>query len=890
MAPVTVFLVAIACLLAAAAAVRPLALRTHVPEAVWLIALGVVLRTTGLVPPATIAALAPFFAALALIIVLFEAGRDMVFGTASEQVVRARKLALAGAALVVPLVALFSQALSGLHLLPVWSWTHAFMLGALLLCTAPEVFAPTLYRRAHPGLVAALEREAALTGALAIAATACCIDLLSLRVPVGKAYAAIAAGFGLGLAFGAFAGLLWITAIRRVGPGRGVYPYTLAAILGLYVVTDTLGGIGALAVLVFGAVVSNAGPLVAALFRPRGGAVVEAADEDFRAALDDHARTVEITRVLLFTFLGMNLGPPWGLLAMGIVLGLLLVVLRLLAARLVLRGVDDRTFSALALGWPRGMVVAGLAALPHAAAVPGTESLTTLVFAAVATTCVAFGVAVSPLGHAHVSEDIAKEKGPSGHVRGDMSDGAKVARTVAPAATVDEVSGAAAREPTAGAGAASRESGSPAAPTSEARRGGESASLRAAEDAVEPASPGGGGTGASPGRSAIAGDPRSFGGPGAPARETGADPRAGDGSAAAMPGRTAVADAPGSATLQREPMGVLAAVSASLSGGAASSTASERSDPASGTTAVIRGKTLPPEEAVVSGRTVVPEGPAGSGRTVAPEGPALAGQTLTPEEAVVSGRTVVPEGAGLAGKTLLPDAIGGERRGLFAIDMPPPGRTLVPGEPLAGPRTLLPGESSPGTRVAEVPRFAPPGAPRSSERTVLRGSGPGAPELVRHVFVSSPAGTTVTQETSVVLPVTRMAEAPATGLPVRGAPSPTRASEAVTPVAEPEPLGTGPAGDGSPRAPGETATALAVEASPGPERPEVAEPRGAGLEVAVTFVAPEPELPATAEAPEPGPAVKEPALLDLVGEAILPSGHVLKNIVKETGEGGTKEG
>ena len=80
--------------------------------------------------------------------------------------------------------------------------------------------------------------------------------------------------------------MLWITAIRRVGPGRGVYPYTLAAILALYVVTDTLGGIGALAVLVFGAVVSNAGPLVAQLFRPRG-TVVEAADEDFRAALDD---------------------------------------------------------------------------------------------------------------------------------------------------------------------------------------------------------------------------------------------------------------------------------------------------------------------------------------------------------------------------------------------------------------------------------------------------------------------------------------------------------------------------------------------------------------------------------------------------------------------------
>ncbi|WP_434420262.1 hypothetical protein [Nannocystis pusilla] len=858
MAPVTVFLVAIACLLAAAAAVRPLALRTNVPEAVWLVALGVVLRTTGIVPPATIAALAPFFAAVALIIVLFEAGRDMVFGAASDQVVRARKLALAGAALVVPLVALFSQALSGLHLLPVWSWTHAFMLGALLLCTAPEVFAPTLYRRAHPGLVAALEREAALTGALAIAATAFCIDLLSLRVPVGKAYAAIAAGFGLALAFGAFAGLLWISAIRRVGPGRGVYPYTLAAILALYVVTDTLGGIGALAVLVFGAVVSNAGPLVGALFRPRGGAAVEAADEDFRAALDDHARTVEITRVLLFTYLGMNLGPPWGLLAMGIVLGLLLVVLRLLAARLVLRGVDERTFSALALGWPRGMLVAGLAALPHAAAVPGTESLTTLVFAAVATTCVAFGVAVSPLGHAHVSEDISQGKGPSGHAPGDMSGGTGKVREVAPAATVDEVMGKA------GAPASREQDGSSRGASAEG-----------------PASPGAVLT-----THEVRGVPGGAGGEGlgGPAASG-----AGEAGLAALASETLA----GETAVGGEPVvtrTVLAEVSTSPAAGSAQVAASGSAEGAG-----VSGKTLPPEEPVVSGKTVVP-------------GSSVSGKTLPPEEAV------------LGGKTLLAEATGGERRGLFAVDMPPAGRTLVPGEPPAGPRTLLPGESSPGMRSADVPRFAPPGTSRNSERTVLRGSGPGAPELVRHVFISSPAGTTVTRETSVAPPRTTDAPGRESGLPVSvesagaSAVLPTRtvnvessavssglpvrtvnvessaaasagrmvnvesggATSAEVPASAMPTIATrevaaSVAGTELPatRAAREEAPAGAAAVEPG-KTPGLPEPGVAGLEVAVTFTE-----PATPEPPKPAVAA-DPPLLELVSEAILPSGHVLR--------------
>ncbi len=420
--PVTVFLVAVACLLVAAAAARPLAARTGVPEALWLVAVGALLRATGLASAATIAALAPFFAALALIIVLFEAGRDMRFGEGDGVGGRARRLAGAGAVLSVPAVMLLSMALSGLNLLPTWSWTHGLMLGALLLATAPEVFSPSLKQAGAPAkVVATLERESAIRGALAIAVTATCIDLLSLRVGEGQALAAIAAGFGLGLAFGAFAGLLWIAAIRRVGPVRSVYPYTLAGLLGLYVVTDVLGGIGALAVLVFGAVVANAGALVAVLFRPRGAqSEGDAADEDFRAALDDHARTVEIVRALLFLFIGLGLGPPWGLLLMGIALGLILVVTRLLATRLVLRGLPEQEHAALAAGWPSGMVVAGLAALPHAAAVPGTEHLTTLVFSAVVTTCVAFAFGRAH-GHSAARAELAPATGPKEPARMDMA-------------------------------------------------------------------------------------------------------------------------------------------------------------------------------------------------------------------------------------------------------------------------------------------------------------------------------------------------------------------------------------------------------------------------------------------------------------------------------------
>lgn len=394
--PVIVFLLAVACLLVAGAATRPLFERSGVPEALWLVGLGVALRTTGLVPAATVAALAPFFAALALVIVLFEAGRSLRVGAPREEAGRSLRLALAGAAATVPLVALCSMALHGLELLPIWSWTHALMLGALLTCTAPEVFTPSLRAAGvDPAATRVLGRESAITGALAIAGTALCIDLLSLQVAEGGALAAIAAGFGLGLSFGSFAGLLWISAVRLLAEGRRIYPYTLAGVIALYVFTEALGGIGALAVLVFGAIVANAGALVELLYRPRDAEAAPAPRSDeFAAALDEHANTVAIFRVLMFAFIGLGLGPPWGLLVMGVALGLLLVVARLAASRAAVGGLDERAAAALAGSGPRGMAAAALAALPWAAAVPGTQSLTTLVFAATVTTCAAFAAGI----------------------------------------------------------------------------------------------------------------------------------------------------------------------------------------------------------------------------------------------------------------------------------------------------------------------------------------------------------------------------------------------------------------------------------------------------------------------------------------------------------------
>ena len=421
--PVTVFLLVVAGLLVVGTLGERVFVRTGVPAVIWLIALGLLVRVTGIVPAAIVTGLAPYFAALALVIILFDAGTQL--SRAGEAVPapadlrRAQLLGFAGFAATVVVVALFSQALYGLDILPTWSWAHAFMLGSLLACGASEVFLPSLAAagvRAEIG--ALLRRESAITKALAVAGVVVCLDLLSPQVAVGGAVLAMLAGFGFALAFGSVAGIAWIVALQRLaGDPRASLPessrqdrdtrnygFTLAVMLVLYVLTEASGGAGPLAVLVFGVTLGNADALLRLLRRsPVDDTATttttgDATTEVVRAALGGHQRTIAFIRTLVFTMVGLSLAaPPWGPLVMGVVLGVLLLICRLAVARFTLAGLEHAERSIIAASAPRGMATVALATLPLAHAVPGAAVMLTLVFAAVTTSIVLFTVGLRQL-------------------------------------------------------------------------------------------------------------------------------------------------------------------------------------------------------------------------------------------------------------------------------------------------------------------------------------------------------------------------------------------------------------------------------------------------------------------------------------------------------------
>src|SRR5690606_15717410 len=116
-----------------------------IPDVVWLVLAGVVLRVTGLVDPATLDPILPLFSTLTLIVVLFDGGRQLVIADLVKEAPRATALALVpflAATLAVGLVVQLA-ALTGL-LPDSWTFLHSLMVGAILGGSSSLVIMPSM--------------------------------------------------------------------------------------------------------------------------------------------------------------------------------------------------------------------------------------------------------------------------------------------------------------------------------------------------------------------------------------------------------------------------------------------------------------------------------------------------------------------------------------------------------------------------------------------------------------------------------------------------------------------------------------------------------------------------------------------------------------------------
>jgi cell volume regulation protein A len=365
--------------------------RTRIPDVIWLIACGWLLGPVlGILDQALLLEVAPFFAAFALIVILFNGGASLKLDGIARAAPRALLLALSGFALAAAVVAALSMLARAAGLLPeAWTWLHGAMLGSILGGASSIIVMPAMSRSGiEPRIANLVNLESALTDALCVvSASACVVMLLRAGGPDVAPALLLAKSFGVAFGVGAGAGLLWLFLLHLLRDSEHAYPVTLAGLLLLYVLVEALGASAAMGILTFAVVVGNA----RLISRPLGMLT----DIDLGLGVRGfHAQMSFIVKSFFFVLIGALLTPPWPLLALGALLALALLAARVPAVALSVLGAgfDAQQRALITISLPRGMAAGVLATVPAAAGVVATGDLPVIVFSCIVATIAIFAV------------------------------------------------------------------------------------------------------------------------------------------------------------------------------------------------------------------------------------------------------------------------------------------------------------------------------------------------------------------------------------------------------------------------------------------------------------------------------------------------------------------
>jgi potassium/hydrogen antiporter len=382
MEPVSLFLITVAAIFLIGILGELVFEKTGIPDVIWLILVGILLGpVSGWVQRDQLHAIAPYFGALTLVVVLFDGGSELRLSELSQSAPRGALLATLGFTAAVAVVAPASMVASFLGLFPeTWTWLHGVMLGTILGGSSAVVIMPALRKAGIvPRVGNILNVDSSLTDVLCVVGTVACIRIFQTGAADAKeATATLLRSAGIGLGMGTAVGLLSIFVLRRIKRSGYAYPLILGTLLLLYVAIDELGGSAALGILAVAILVGNAPALSKVVGLAKTASLGKGVE-------NIHDEITFIIKSFFFTFIGAMLGPPWHLVAMGFVFGFILLFARIPAAFLgaIGSGLPGPARGLLAVSIPRGMAAGVLAIMPFNSGVPGTEQVPVVVFGAV---------------------------------------------------------------------------------------------------------------------------------------------------------------------------------------------------------------------------------------------------------------------------------------------------------------------------------------------------------------------------------------------------------------------------------------------------------------------------------------------------------------------------
>ena len=344
--------------------------KTGIPDIAFLMVLGIIIGPIlGIVQPAAVVEIVPYFAALALIIIMFDGGYNLHIGNVLKTAHFAIVLVILGFAVSVGIVTGFAHFGLG------WEWLDSILLGTIVGGSSSIiVFGLVRKLRISDDAKSMLSFESALTDILStIVAFVLFEAVLSGNFSIDLLGETIGRAVIVGLILGFGVGIPWMFIISKLSNAQHNYMLTLGVLFLLFFLANSFGESGALTALVFGLMLGNKKYLLKKLR-------IKLPEHTIDNSL--HTQVTFIVRAFFFVFVGLLASfGQFEYVIFGIVAAIAIYVGRIIITKTALvRGFSRLDKKVTSVMIPRGLAAAVLATIPLTMGLQNGEAYPQIVF------------------------------------------------------------------------------------------------------------------------------------------------------------------------------------------------------------------------------------------------------------------------------------------------------------------------------------------------------------------------------------------------------------------------------------------------------------------------------------------------------------------------------
>jgi len=381
--------------------------KTRIPDVIWLLFFGILIGSVlKIVDQEALFDAAPLFTSIAIAVILFESGRKMKFKELLRDAPGATLFMLANLAASTLVVALGGRFLFGLE------FGKAFLLGIIVAGTSSPMIVTIVDRlgiRSKVKTIMSVESIinspfVIVVGLVLMESLASTQNIISFRTISSN----VAVSFAVSMVSGLFIGVVWARALNNLYKYKYHHMMTISVLFLLYVLSQYLGGSGAMAALVMGIVLGNYTSVFSKVSRKKI-IVLTRETKDFNAII------AFVIRTFFFVFIGAVASlNDYKSMGIGIILTALILAARFVIVYPTKTIMKLKKREMLTMGFmiPTGLSAAVLAVLPFAQyGISGTENFVDIVFTIILATTIFATVSVGIVEHVY-NKDNKNISGP----------------------------------------------------------------------------------------------------------------------------------------------------------------------------------------------------------------------------------------------------------------------------------------------------------------------------------------------------------------------------------------------------------------------------------------------------------------------------------------------